>query len=355
MRENTPGSELYVVVEACVAAGARVAMPGEFTRRAVANGKLDLLQAEGIRELVEADTIRQARRAQRHARGEMSRRMWALRDQLVELLALLEAALDFADEELGDVEDKVADARAECVGKIVDMLCSAGAGRRVVDGCRVVLCGAPNSGKSTLYNRLLRQERAIVSSSPGTTRDVVESEIEVEGAAVVLVDTAGLRDGCGSVEREGVRRAERAVAEADVVIRLWAADEEAGPEVALSPGSAEIRVRSKADLLPPRRLDQEGWLALSAVSGEGVDDLRRRLRNAVLDGVEEVGDTVMVGARQREALEVARRELEAAAERSPELAAEHVRKAVDAVGSVTGEAATEEVLDAVFKTFCLGK
>jgi len=341
------------VLEACRGAGARPAAPGEFTRRAVANGKLDLLQAEAVRDLIAAESRFAYQSARRQLQGELSRELAALRELLTDLLARLEASLDFVAQGVssapGQVEATVARARA----KIARM--AAGARRRELarDGVRVVLVGPPNAGKSTLFNRLLGRPRAIVADAPGTTRDLLEAVTEVDGVRVVLVDTAGLGPGRDEIEREGVARAVAAVAEAQVALVLWAADDATGgPAVNLPPGTRKLRVRSKADL---GAAAGDGWLPVSARSGEGLDELEARLSAAVREAVGEEDGPAPLGARQREALARAEAELAAVDAGAPELAAEGVRWALSALAELAGEVVTEDVLERVFATFCIGK
>ncbi len=344
------------VIEACLAAGARVAEPGEFSRRAFVNGKMDLMQAEGLRDLIVADTARQARLAMGQVQGDLSARVEGLRSALVELLARVEVGLDFPEEEAAHEEDELEQQRRSIVGMVASLLATAEEGRRLREGARVVLCGRPNSGKSTLFNVLLARERSIVSSRPGTTRDAVEAMVEMAGVPTVLVDTAGLSGGADEVEEESVRRAEAEVASADVVVLLWGMDEESPPEVDRDGGRKWLRVRSKTDLGSPREGAREaGWIGVSALSGEGVGDLRERLRSMVGAGVGGCGDSVAVGHRHRLALEEVREQLEEGASSPAELLAEHLRRALEALAVLSGEVSEEDVLDVVFRTFCLGK
>lgn len=343
------------LIEACLRAGARPAAPGEFTRRAVANGKMDLLQAEAVRDLVSAETAWQARNAREQLGGRLSERLAGLRDQLVELQARLEAALDFAehgvDLEREDLEQRLAALRS----RVAALLATSAAGERIRDGVRVVISGPPNSGKSTLFNTLLGSERAIVAPIPGTTRDVLEAELELAGLRVTLVDTAGLRPGGDAVEEEGVRRARAAAAGAGVVIELWPAGGER--LVGLEPhraGGAVVPVRSKWDLAVGGSAG-EGWLALSCVTGEGVDELRAHLARAVAGDTADLGGEVAIARRHRALLERAAGELESADLGAPELAAEAIRWAGRALAELIGEVQTDDVLDEVFASFCIGK
>jgi tRNA modification GTPase len=335
-------------------AGARPAGPGEFTRRAVANGKMDLVQAEAINDLVRAETAWQARLARAQADGVLSKQFRALRDVLVELLARLEGSLDFSDHEaeseLAVIEGRLRDA----VGRTRELLASAPAGRRVRDGLRVVIAGPPNSGKSTLFNRLVGRDGAIVSPHPGTTRDVIEAEIELSGVRVVLKDTAGVGVSSDPVEREGIRRATGAVAEADLVLLLTAADDDGGVVPPVPPDRPTIPIRSKSDL-DPDGVPPDGWLPVSCRTGDGLSDLHRLLGSAVTEEVADLGGEWAISERHRRALESALAELDRVDLDRPELAVENVRAAAGEVGELTGEVLTEDVLDRIFGTFCIGK
>ncbi len=347
------GSQALVelVIEAGVAAGARRAEPGEFTRRAVANGKLDLVQAEAIRDLVNAETAWQLRNAREQLAGALSGRLQGLRNDLVALLALMEGALDFEAQGVAVSEPELEILHGRCLVELEELLETAEAGRAIRDGVRVSILGAPNAGKSTLFNTLCGSERAIVSDEPGTTRDVLEQHVEISGLQVLLQDTAGLRAGGGAVEAEGHRRALAAAQEADLVLLLWSVDA-AGPAPEPAAGPATIRISSRADLGDVRR---PGWLRVSCRSGEGVDELRRSLRLRIASDVADLGGAVAIGARHRAALQAARAELSTLGLGLPELAAERVRSALLAVEELVGSVGSEEVLDRVFATFCVGK
>jgi tRNA modification GTPase len=343
------------VIDRAVAAGARRAEPGEFTRRAVANGKLDLVRAEAIRDLIAAETALQAHNARQQLGGELSEAFGELRAMLVGLLARLEAGLDFAAQDIVVDQREIEEIWRDCRGRIDTMLKTAETGERIRDGVRVAILGRPNAGKSTLFNSLLGRERAIVDPEPGTTRDVIESELDLDGVRVVLVDTAGLREAGDRVEREGVRRTRVAAASAHVVLQLWGKDE-AAPPPDVAAEIPVVRVRSKVDLVESAFNGGSGdWLKVSAVTGEGLDALRSRLVDVVHDGVEDLGGGVAIAARHNRCLQDAASELERVDLSEPELAAEAVRWALHAVRELTGEVMTEQVLDEVFGTFCIGK
>jgi tRNA modification GTPase len=354
MFEATLHGSPYLVerlIEACVAAGARRALPGEFTRRAVANGKLDLVQAEAVRDLVAAQTAWQARNARAQLDGALSARFRELREELLALAAEVEGAVDFAAQGVVAEEATLAARGGRCLERLAGLLATAPAGRLIRDGLRVVILGAPNSGKSTLFNTLGGGERAIVSPRPGTTRDLLECELEVGGLRLVLQDTAGLGVAADELEAEGARRAHAAAAAADLVLLLWSVDAE-GEEPEAPAGVPALRVSSRADLGPQAR---PGWLRVSCHSGEGLEALRAELAARAESEVVDLGGAVAIGARHRAALERARDELAGADWRQLELAAERLRWAIRALEELVGGLSSEELLDRLFATFCIGK
>ncbi len=334
--------------------GCRAAGPGEFTRRAVLNGRMDLAEAEGVADLIDAETEGQRRQALRQLDGALSRQVAAWREEAIACLAGAEAALDFADE--GDVDDEGLDAallgRAAALRDAVAVALADGRrGERLRDGFWVVLAGEPNAGKSTLLNALARREAAIVSDSPGTTRDAIEVRLDLDGLPVVLVDTAGLRDTEEAVEAEGIRRSRARIAQADLVLALVPPGGTA-PDLA---GAPALIVRTKADLSGG---DGEG-LAVSARTGAGLPALLDTLQARAEAGLGQ-GDALITRARHREALERCLGHLDrlcAGAGRGlpPELAAEDLRLAVRALGEVGGHVGVEDVLDRLFAGFCIGK
>jgi len=345
---------IRATIEAFIAAGARPAGPGEFTRRAVANGKLDLVQAEAINELISADTSWQARVARAQIEGRLSREFARLKDDLTDLLAGLEASLDFAHHEIPYDRDAGLQGRDRCLEQTAALLATASAGQRIRDGVRIVILGPPNSGKSTLFNLLVGAEKAIVSPHPGTTRDVVEAELEVAGVRVILQDTAGLGITSDPVEREGVRRAQGAAADADAVLVLWPADQPHDEVPVPKEHQPTLRIRSKWDLAGDVVVSAP-WRALSCSTGAGLQELREALAGLVAAEIVDLGGEVAIAERHRRALESAVSELESTDFELPELAAEGVRAALDAVRELTGDVATEDVLDRVFGSFCIGK
>lgn len=343
--------------------GCRPAEPGEFTRRAFRNGKLDLTRVEGLADLIAADTGAQRRQALSQLRGFLGDRAEGWRRRLIEAQALVEAGIDFSDEAdvpaglLGRALAQVRMLRDE----IVQALADGGRGERLRDGLVVAIAGPPNAGKSSLLNRIVRREAAIVSPVPGTTRDVVEVHLDLGGHPVTLLDTAGLRDTDDPVEQEGVRRARERAAAADVV--LWVRDATAEAECPPAEGLDRAwTVRTKIDLAGVREAvtadlaGRQFWT--SAVTGEGVRELLTGLQ-AAAEAVVGAGEPALVTrARHRAALEEAVAALDRGlAERSgrDELVAEELRLAGRALGRLVGRVDVEDVLDVIFRDFCIGK
>jgi tRNA modification GTPase len=343
------------VIQAFVAGGARQAGAGEFTRRAVANGKLDLVQAEAVRDLVAADTAWQHRNARQQLAGALSAQFGELRAATISLLALVEASLDYEAQGVAVAVDEMASQLQVCRRQMTVLLATAAVGARLRDGLRVVILGPPNAGKSTVFNYLAGSERAIVSPHPGTTRDLVEVELDLGGVPLVVQDTAGLRMGGDEIEAEGHRRAHAAAAEADLAIVLWAMDAEDEPVLGgVSEDLPIIRVRSKIDLAPGASI-ADGWLGISCHSGAGLEVFRSELRRRVVGEIPDLGGAVAIAARHRGALEKAAAELERCDVSCPETGAENVRWALRAMDELIGEVSADEVLDEVYDTFCIGK
>lgn len=351
-------------VEALAELGLRLAEPGEFTRRAFQNGRLDLAQAEAVADLVDAETTAQARQALDQLGGGLSRRYDAWRELLIESLAVLEAAVDFPDEDLP--EDVAARARPhlrELLGDLQAALGDADRGRRVREGFRIALIGAPNAGKSSLLNALAGRDAAIVTATPGTTRDVIEVPLVVAGYKVLLADTAGVRDTAEAIEAEGVRRARAWAEEAD--LRLWVVDaSESGGHWREASGLArpeDLLVFSKSDLargadaLAASGGDLEA-LSLSVMSEADMAALRAWLEARVVSALSGAEFPAATRLRHAESLtEAADRVARALDQVEPELAAEDVRLAARALERISGRVDPEAVLDRVFSSFCIGK
>jgi tRNA modification GTPase len=354
---------MHALLEACLEAGARLAEPGEFTRRAFLEGKLDLAQAESVADLIEAASREAARSALRSLTGEFSAAIGALADQLTELRALTEAMLDFPEEEVDALHREDAQARlARARAALEDVLAKSRQGSLLRAGIRIVLAGRPNVGKSSLLNRLAGEERAIVTPIPGTTRDALREPVQIEGVPLLVVDTAGLRESRDELERLGIERTRREVEGADLVLVVLEAGSSVGTEErdlieSMPEGVAHLLVRNKIDLVAGARAGQhDGAVWVSAKTGLGLDELRRALLEAA--GWSSSGESVFL-ARERhlQALARARSHLGAAAREGArwELFAEELRLAQAALGEITGEFAVEDLLGAIFARFCIGK
>ena len=344
--------------------GLRLAEPGEFTRRAFENGKLDLTAAEGLADLVAAETSAQRRQALRQLAGELGRLYESWRSRLLRALAHVEAEIDFPEE--GLPSEIWAEVRAEAQAlrrEIAAHLADHRRGERLREGVSVAIIGPPNAGKSSLMNALARRDVAITSAIAGTTRDVIEVALDLEGFPVVLADTAGLRDAADAIEEEGVRRARARAAAAD--FRLVVVDVTKPEEArALGPLAAEgaLVVANKIDLAPA---DAARWadalgagpaLRLSLVTGQGVTDLLARLAVEMKTRLDPSGAPVITRARHRAALANAAASLDRFEIATlPELAAEDLRAATRALGRITGRVDVEDMLDIIFREFCIGK
>jgi tRNA modification GTPase len=354
---------LQLVLQRCLELGARLAQPGEFSRRAFLNGKLDLAQAEAIADLIDAGSREAARSALRALEGEFSRRINALRDGFIHLRMLVEATLDFPDEDIDFLQQADAWGRlADLAGKLDAVMAQARQGALLREGLCVVLVGQPNVGKSSLMNQLAGYEAAIVTEIAGTTRDTLREAIQIEGVPLHVIDTAGLRDTDNPVERMGIERAWAALEKADVAVLLTDAKHGVGEQesdiLSRLPGIPVLTVHNKVDLTGEAcRMSRDGreiWL--SAKTGAGVDVLRRRLLE--LAGWQSAGEGVFTArARHLEALRRARQHLDAArlCGRQLELFAEELRLAHEALGEITGEFSADDLLGQIFSQFCIGK
>jgi len=357
------------VTRALLARGLRLAEPGEFTRRAFEAGRLDLDQAEAVADLIDAETEAQARQALGQLEGALGQRYAAWRGLLSEALAYLEAAVDFPDEELpADVAARAMPLVARLTEEIGAAVRDARRGERVRDGYRIALVGAPNAGKSRLLNALLERDAAIVTATPGTTRDVIEASLTLGGYRVILADMAGVRETEEAIEAEGVRRARAWAADAD--LRLWVVDASASDEAwreADDIGRAgDLLVLNKSDLAPgPDRARAERnakWsgmasMAMSAVTGDGLADLRAWIVERTVRDLSGAEFPAVTRERHERLLADALGHLSAARARmfEPELGAEDLRLASRALERITGRIGSEDILDVIFSSFCIGK
>ncbi len=360
-----------LLVQRALGLGCRLARPGEFSERAFLNGKIDVAQAEAVADLIDAGTAAAARAAVRSMQGEFSARIGELQSQLTELRAYVEAAIDFPDEEVDFLTASAIESRlARLSGGFDEIMAAAVQGALLREGLTVVIAGKPNAGKSSLLNRLAGDEVAIVTSAPGTTRDVLRQHLHLDGLPLNLVDTAGLRCASDAAEAEGVRRARREMARADRVLYVLDAsrvDESAQADLAaeldeLPHGLPVTWVFNKIDLIgaAPRVTDGAPVrVFLSALTGEGIDLLRAHLKASA--GYREAESGALAARRRHlDALERARALVEAAAKalrvaQAFELFAEDLRLAQRALGEITGEFTSEDLLGAIFGSFCIGK
>jgi tRNA modification GTPase len=337
--------------------GLRPAEPGEFTRRAFENGKLDLTEAEGLDDLIHADTDRQRRQALRQLKGLLGDKARNWREEIIQAQALIEAGIDFSDE--GDVPaELIAPALMKIktlLSEIRDALAAQGKAERLRDGLAVAIAGPPNVGKSTLMNQLARREVAIVSPHAGTTRDVIEVQLDLDGYPVTVIDTAGIRETDDPVEQEGVRRARIRAAEADLV--LWLADNEEAEIARL--GEAPVwLIRNKIDLSPDASKPGPSEFRMSAARGDGVADLVNALVAFARDFFGSSESGLITRERQRRLLEDTAAALEraiTAIDHGEELAAEDLRAATYSLGRLLGRVDVEDILEVIFREFCIGK
>jgi len=356
---------LDLVLARALALGARAARPGEFSERAFLNDKLDLAQAEAVADLVETSSAAAVRAAVRSLAGDFSRDIGGIVDALDALRVWLEAALDFSEEDIDFLADPDVERRAVAlVARFDALLARSEQGRRLRDGLNIVIAGVPNAGKSSLLNALAGTDSAIVTDIAGTTRDVLREDIVLDGVPLHVVDTAGLRETDDPVEREGVVRARRAAAEADHMLVIVDASDPRLPDATLLPDVPSTVVFNKCDLVaaPTSVADDDAAtspIAISAATGQGLDGLRAHLlalagRDASIEGV------YLARRRHLDALVEARDFADAALARlregvMPELAAEELRLARQALERITGRFDTEDLLGQIFSTFCVGK
>ncbi len=354
-----------LLVARAIELGARPARPGEFSERAFHNDKLDLAQAEAIADLIDAGSAEAARAALRSLAGEFSREVGELAELVMELRVFVEAAIDFPDEDAEFLAgEEVQERLSEIASRFAAIGDAARQGRALRDGLQVVIAGRPNAGKSSLLNALAGHDAAIVTATPGTTRDVLRERIHVDGLPIHVVDTAGLRDSTDAIEAEGVRRARAEIGRADLVLYVVDATAglDAGEQAALPPGAAVLVAWNKTDLpeaLPAPALADRPVVSLSALTGAGLEALREQLKSAA--GYQaDAGGVFSARRRHLDALARAQSLFELAqarlAERAGfELVAEELRQAQAALGEITGAVSNDELLGAIFSGFCIGK
>ena len=356
------------IVELCVAAGARLAEPGEFTSRAFLNGRIDLTQAEAVRDLIESQTVYQAKVAAQQLDGALSRRLKPIKDKLVHLIAQLEAGIDFAEDDVSVVPDAVILQHiAEVQVPLQQLRASFAFGKIVHEGLTLAIVGRPNVGKSSLFNRLVERERAIVTATPGTTRDLVTETVAIGGIPVRLVDTAGIRHSLDEAESIGIRKSKEALADADLVlVVLDASQDEAAEDVELI-AQASVRptlvVTNKIDMkIRGQKLgDRAPDVCTSAVTGEGVAELRAEILQHIRGkNSAEIEQGFLTNVRHRGLIEDSLDALEAAkkavAQKIPhEMLLLDLYNALRPLDAITGATTTDDILNLIFSTFCIGK
>jgi tRNA modification GTPase len=361
------------MVELALAAGARLAEPGEFTMRAFLNGRIDLTQAEAVRDLIESQTLYQAKVAAQQLEGALSQRLQPIKQKLVELIAVLEAGIDFAEDDV-DVTPAVEIARRirELEGPLAGLEASFARGRIVHDGLTLAIVGRPNVGKSSLFNRLVERDRAIVTAMPGTTRDLVTERISLDGIPLELVDTAGLRDAVEEVEQLGIARSRAALADAALVLvvldatqplndeerRLLAAVRERPALVVINKTDLSAADQSEFRSMSPES-NELGVQPTSALTGEGITALRERILSLATGGAAaEPG--MLTNLRHQQAVHAGLEALEAAADANAhgiphEMILIDLYRALWALDSLTGQTTPDDILNLIFTTFCIGK
>ncbi len=354
-----------LTLDALLESGARLAEPGEFTRRAFLNGRIDLAQAEAVADLIHSRTELALAAAREQLAGKLSARINRLRDDMMKILAHIEAHIDFPDEDIQpDTRDTLLKRLRASIDFMDELLRTAEEGQILRRGVRAAIVGRPNAGKSSLLNQLLGRDRAIVSPVPGTTRDTIEETANIRGLPVVLIDTAGLRETSDDVEIEGVKRSRQTLATAEIILHVLDASEPLSPEdqTHLEEFSARKRILVRNKIDRPSRLQMaEPSVGVSCVTGDGIEQLKDAVKNKIWAG-EISGEMlqVMINARHQDALRranaaAARAEEALRADASLDLVALDLRIAVNAIGEIVGKTTTEDLLDSIFSQFCIGK
>jgi tRNA modification GTPase len=357
------------IIDATLELGAVLAGPGEFTLRALSNGKINLAQAEAIRDLIAAQTDAAVRQASRQLNGELSNALGPFKEKLVEVIVLLESALEFVEEDIpapriNEIENDLATV-SEGVRKLSE---SYSAGRLLQEGIRVAITGCPNVGKSSLFNKLVERERAIVTDIPGTTRDTLSEAIDLEGVPVILTDTAGLRETTDGIETLGIERTHRAMGDADLVLVVLDGSANLGPAdhdlINRTSNARRLVVMNKSDLptfdTSSCCVEEFQTINVSARTGEGLGTLRSAILASLSNNGIENGSLLITNARHYDLLCGTQRELEAARvalreRHSEELVLVPLHNALRLLGQITGETTTEDILSEIFATFCIGK
>ncbi len=354
-------------------AGARLAEPGEFTMRAFLNGRIDLTQAEAVRDLIESQTLYQAQVAARQLEGALSKRLQPTKQKLVELIATLEAGVDFAEDDVSVIPNEQILARIAAIREpLEELLASFAFGKVVHEGLTLAIVGAPNVGKSSLFNRLVERERAIVTATPGTTRDLVTETVSIEGIPVRLIDTAGIRATTDEAENIGVRKSMEALAEADVVLMVLDVANPTDILIPLGAARAALLVHNKIDLAPQARFQLaepaspdapmllREWVATSALTGEGIPELRKKILQLVSATAPQQESGFLTNVRQQKLVEEAIAALDKAAAAVPqriphEMILLDLYSALRPLDDITGATTADDILNLIFSSFCIGK
>jgi len=355
------------IIDTTLELGAILAGPGEFTLRALSNGKINLAQAEAIRDLVAAQTDAAVKQASRQLHGELSNALGPLKEKLVEAIVVLESALEFVEDDLPAVRAHEIETDLATVSAGVEKLAKTyAAGRLLQEGIKVTITGRPNVGKSSLFNSLIERERAIVTDIPGTTRDTLTEVIDLDGIPVILTDTAGLRETTDGIETLGMERTRRAMGDSDLVLVVLDGSAELGPSdhdlLSHTENSHRLIVRNKSDLpeFAASCLGEPQAINVSARTGEGLATLRSSILASLSNNGIEDGSLLITNARHYDLLRSAQRELDDARaalrdRHSEELVLAPLHNALRFLGQITGETTTEDILSEIFATFCIGK
>jgi tRNA modification GTPase len=365
------------IVELCIAAGARLAEPGEFTMRAFLNGRIDLTQAEAVRDLIDSQTLYQAKVAAQQLEGALSRRLQPVKQKLVELIAILEAGIDFAEDDVSVMPDKIILERTAAVRQPLEQLAASFAyGKIVHEGLTLAIVGRPNVGKSSLFNRLVERERAIVTATPGTTRDLVSETVAIGGIPIRLVDTAGIREAVDEAESIGIIKSMEALADADLVLVVLDASQAPSPEdeklLRQTQSNSAIRVLNKIDLNkidlaatetqhPAAGRRSQPLIRVSALTGEGIAELRAEiLRHIGGEAGAQAESGFLTNVRHQGLVQDSLLALQAAANavtgKVPhEMLLLDLYNALRPLDSITGATTTDDILNLIFSTFCIGK
>jgi tRNA modification GTPase len=358
------GSPVIVrkILDLTVSLGARFAGPGEFTLRALTNQKINLVQAEAIRDLIAAQTDAAVKQAARQVGGELSRTIASIEEKLISVIVLLESAVEFVEDDLPSAELGSIKATLSSVSDdIFNLADSYSAGRLLQSGIKVAIVGSPNVGKSSLFNRMVSRDRAIVTDFPGTTRDTLSETIDLEGIPVLLTDTAGLRETTDTIESLGIERTQQAIVDADLVLEVIDASDSSGALVNRDQNRSTIRVLNKCDLAVSKDfVTEKDLVRISALTGEGIESLRTAILAFLHRGDVDNEGLLVTNARHYDLLKSAEDELDNAIgalkdELSEELILVSLHNALKYLGQITGETTTEDILSQVFATFCIGK